>query len=175
MLVRASDHRAPSAPARAAPASSDPDVGTDGDDPMAVTINGERVTVPPGLTVIDAMRFAADAVNKLTQETFDPTPVSPNTGCRASPSRHSARTLGRTCCGRPMPEPAAELRTGTAEMGVVCPAVGSWLSPLERIPCDKIGREGCHRVCRGDVDFVHTVPDSQGRPRSWRHSLSRPM
>lgn len=77
-----------------------------------------------------------------------------------SESRHSARTLGRTCCGRPMPEPAAELRTGTAETGVVCPAVGSWPPPLERIPCDKIGREGCHRVCRGDVDFAHAVPDS---------------
>lgn len=126
-------------------------------------------------TLFIPMHFAAGAVNKLTQETFDPTPVSPNTGCQASPSRHSARTLGRTCCGRPMPEPAAELRTGTAETGVVCPAVGSWPPPLERIPCDNIGREGCHRVCRGDVDLAHAVPDSQGRPRSWRHSLSQPM
>ncbi len=40
--------------------ASDPDVGTDGDEPTTVTINGEHVTVPPGSTVIDAMQAVSD-------------------------------------------------------------------------------------------------------------------
>ncbi|ADB63519.1 formate dehydrogenase, alpha subunit (plasmid) [Haloterrigena turkmenica DSM 5511] len=40
--------------------ANDPAVGTDGDEPTTVTINGEPVTVPPGSTVIDAMQAVSD-------------------------------------------------------------------------------------------------------------------
>ncbi|WP_227356499.1 formate dehydrogenase subunit alpha [Haladaptatus salinisoli] len=40
--------------------ATDPAVGTDGDEPTTVTVNGEPVTVPPGSTVIDAMNLVGD-------------------------------------------------------------------------------------------------------------------
>ncbi|WP_323173469.1 formate dehydrogenase subunit alpha [Natrialba sp. PRR66] len=40
--------------------ANDPVVGTDGDEPTTVTINGEPVTVPPDSTVIDAMQAVSD-------------------------------------------------------------------------------------------------------------------
>jgi formate dehydrogenase major subunit len=40
--------------------ANDPDVGTDGDEPTTVTINGDPVSVPPGSTVIDAMQAIDD-------------------------------------------------------------------------------------------------------------------
>ncbi|MFB6255907.1 MAG: 2Fe-2S iron-sulfur cluster-binding protein, partial [Haloplanus sp.] len=41
--------------------ANDPEVGTGGDGPTTVTVDGERVTVPPGSTVIDALRAVDDA------------------------------------------------------------------------------------------------------------------
>ncbi|MDJ1433777.1 formate dehydrogenase subunit alpha [Halostagnicola sp. A-GB9-2] len=40
--------------------ANDPVVGTDGDEPTTVTINGKPVTVPPGSTIIDAMQTVDD-------------------------------------------------------------------------------------------------------------------
>ncbi|NUB93509.1 formate dehydrogenase subunit alpha [Haloterrigena sp. SYSU A121-1] len=40
--------------------ANDPAVGTDGDGPTTVTIDGEPVTVPPGSTIIDAMQTVDD-------------------------------------------------------------------------------------------------------------------
>ncbi|WP_137284679.1 formate dehydrogenase subunit alpha [Halorussus salinisoli] len=40
--------------------ANDPDVGTDGDEPTTLTVNGEAVTVPPGSTIVDAMQAVDD-------------------------------------------------------------------------------------------------------------------
>ncbi|GGC64166.1 formate dehydrogenase subunit alpha [Haloferax sulfurifontis] len=42
--------------------ANDPPVGTDGERPTTVTVNGTPVTVPPGSTVIDAMQAVDDEV-----------------------------------------------------------------------------------------------------------------
>ncbi|ELZ14476.1 formate dehydrogenase, alpha subunit [Haloterrigena salina JCM 13891] len=42
--------------------ANDPEAGTRGDEPTTVTVDGERVTVPPGSTVIDAMEAVDDDV-----------------------------------------------------------------------------------------------------------------
>jgi formate dehydrogenase major subunit len=42
--------------------ANDPEVGTTGDTPTTVTIDGEPVTVPPGSTIIDAMQELDDDV-----------------------------------------------------------------------------------------------------------------
>ena len=96
-------------------------------------------------TLFIPMHFAAGAVNKLTQETFDPHAGIPkykvsSVFVEALGSDTSADVL-RT----PTPEPAAELRTGTAETGVGCPAVGSWPPPLNGSPVMK--SEGKDATC----------------------------